>query len=95
MTSCLQRPLFWGPIFSFHNIKLPLKNDHLSKVTNKLGVPRVAVEYRFDFTFKMNTVKPVYNNQPWYHKIVIVVDRWRVIQRYLYALKVQNETSKW
>ncbi len=31
-TTCLQRPQFWGPNFNFHNTKLPLHNDHLSKM---------------------------------------------------------------
>ncbi len=29
-TNCLQRPLFWYHNFNFHNVKLPLNNDHLS-----------------------------------------------------------------
>ena len=29
-TTCLQQPLFRGPIFNFYNIKKPLNNDHLS-----------------------------------------------------------------
>ncbi len=41
-TTCLQRPLFWGPDFNFHNIKLPLNNDH------KFRVPRVVVIHKFD-----------------------------------------------
>ena len=36
-TTCLQRPPFWGPIFTFYNIKLPLNNDHLSITATNLG----------------------------------------------------------
>ncbi len=36
-TTCLQRPPFWGPIFNFYNIKLPLNNDHLSTMATNLG----------------------------------------------------------
>jgi len=36
-TTCLQRPLFWGPNFNFHNIKLPLINEHLSREAKKFG----------------------------------------------------------
>ena len=35
--TCLQRPPFWGPIFTFCNIKLPLNNDHLSTTAWSLG----------------------------------------------------------
>ena len=36
-TTCLQRPPFLGPIFNFHNIKLPLNSDHLSTTVSNLG----------------------------------------------------------
>jgi len=36
-TTCLQRPQFWGPNFNFHNIKLPLNNDHLSTMATNFG----------------------------------------------------------
>jgi len=36
-TTCLQQPLFWGPNFNFHNVKLPLSNDHLSTTATNFG----------------------------------------------------------
>ena len=36
-TTCVQRPLFWGPIFTFYSIKLPLNNDHLSTTATIFG----------------------------------------------------------
>jgi len=36
-TTCLQQPQFWGPNFNFHNIKLPLNNDHLSTTATNFG----------------------------------------------------------
>ncbi len=37
-TTCLQRPLFWSPIFNLCNIKLPLNNDHLSTTAKTFGL---------------------------------------------------------
>ncbi len=36
-TTCLQRPLFWGLNFNFHNVNLPLNNDHLSTTATNFG----------------------------------------------------------
>jgi len=36
-TTCLQRPLFWYHNFNFHNVKLPLNNDHLLTMATNLG----------------------------------------------------------
>ena len=36
-TTCLQQPLFWGPIFNFQNIKVPLNNNHLSTAATTFG----------------------------------------------------------
>jgi hypothetical protein len=36
-TTCLQWPLFWGPNFNFHIVKLPLNNDHLSTTATNFG----------------------------------------------------------
>ena len=36
-TTCLQRPPFLGPIFTFCDIELPLNNDHLSTTATNLG----------------------------------------------------------
>jgi hypothetical protein len=36
-TTCMQRPLFLGPNFNFHNIKLALNNDHLSTTATNFG----------------------------------------------------------
>jgi hypothetical protein len=36
-TTCLQRPLFRGPNFNFHNIKLPLNNDPLPTTATNFG----------------------------------------------------------
>jgi len=39
-TTCLQRPLFWGPDFNFHYKKLPLNNNHLSTTATHFGSRR-------------------------------------------------------
>jgi hypothetical protein len=39
MTSCLQRPQLWGPIFNFWNIKLPLNIDPLSTTPTNFPGP--------------------------------------------------------
>jgi len=36
-TTCLQRPLFRGHNFNFHNVKLLLNNDHLSTTAPNFG----------------------------------------------------------
>ena len=36
-TSEYRPPAFWGPNFTFYNIKLLLNNDHLSTTTTNLG----------------------------------------------------------
>jgi len=62
-TTCLGRPLFWGPNFNFYNIRLALNNDHLPTTTtcqqrppvnngHKFWVPRVDVIHKFDFYTK-------------------------------------------
>ena len=46
------RPLNLRQKYSFHNIKQPLNNDHLSKMSISVGLRRVVVdklEYTFDF----------------------------------------------
>jgi hypothetical protein len=35
--TCLQWPLYRGPNFNFHIIKLPLNNDHLSTMATNFG----------------------------------------------------------
>ncbi len=35
--TCLQWPLFWGPDFNFHNIKLLLNNNNLSTTATNFG----------------------------------------------------------
>jgi hypothetical protein len=42
----------------------------------------------------VNTVKTVYNDHPWGPKIVTVVDKFVVVQRFLCSLNVENETPK-
>jgi len=36
-TTCLQRPPFWSPIFTFYNIKQPLNKNHLSTTATIFG----------------------------------------------------------
>jgi len=36
-TTCLQRPLFCGPVFLVYSIKVPLNNDHLSTTATIFG----------------------------------------------------------
>ena len=36
-TTCQQRPLFWGPIFNYYNIMLPLNHDQLSTTATFWG----------------------------------------------------------
>jgi len=37
MTTCLERPLFWGLDFNFHYKKLPLNNNHQSTTATNFG----------------------------------------------------------
>jgi len=42
-TTCLQRPPFWSPIFSFYNMNLPLNNDHLSTTATNFRSLRLSL----------------------------------------------------
>ncbi len=67
-TTCLQQPLFWGPVFLIYSVKLPLNNDHLSTNTTIFWVVVILRNDCMLFThtkklFEMSHIKKIERNK--------------------------------